>query len=254
MSHHLITFDKVSYQYSDGTQALNKVGFQIHHGEKIGLLGSNGAGKSTLISILCGFLSPAEGAVYLGDLSINENSLTTVRRTLGVVFQNPDDQLFMPTVYDDIAFGLEELGVCAMDIEARVDAALIKVDALAIKHKPPFRLSLGQKKLAAIAGVIAMEPQVLVLDEPTASLDPLAREKIISLMLSFSHSQLIATHDLDMVLAVCDRVIVLHQGAVVAATTPEALFADEQTVRKYGLALPLSMQQISRPAKKTLIA
>ncbi|MGL4599942.1 MAG: energy-coupling factor ABC transporter ATP-binding protein [Plesiomonas sp.] len=244
MSHHLITFDNIGYKYEDGSFALEDISFQIHHGEKIGLLGANGAGKSTLISALSGFVPVHQGAISIGDLKVCESSLESVRRILGVVFQNPDDQLFMPTVYDDIAFGLKNLGVPDEDIDTRVRAALTVVDALKLIDKPPYRLSLGQKKQVTIAGVIAMEPQVLVLDEPTSSLDPVARENVIRIINSFTHSQLIATHDLDMVLEVCDRVVVLKEGKLICCQTPAQLFSDENKLREYGLTLPLSMKKV----------
>ncbi|MGR5068147.1 MULTISPECIES: energy-coupling factor ABC transporter ATP-binding protein [Vibrio] len=252
MSHHLITFDDISYEYDDGSFALEGISFQIHHGEKIGLLGANGAGKSTLIGALSGFIPVTHGAIFIGNLKVCESSLNTVRRTLGVVFQNPDDQLFMPTVYDDIAFGLKNLGVPDEDIDARVRAALVVVDGLNMIDKPPYRLSLGQKKRVAIAGVIAMEPHVLVLDEPTSSLDPIARENVIRIIKSFTHSQLIATHDLDMVLEVCDRVVVLKEGKLVCSTRPAELFSDEKALREFGLTLPLSMKPVQCPGKPTL--
>lgn len=252
MSHHLITFDNVGYEYDDGSFALDGISFQIHHGEKIGLLGANGAGKSTLIGALSGFIPVHHGGIFIGHLKVCESSLDTVRRTLGLVFQDPDDQLFMPTVYDDIAFGLKIIGVPEEDIDGRVRAALTVVDGLGMIDKPPYRLSLGQKKRVAIAGVIAMEPDVLVLDEPTSSLDPEARENVIRIIKSFTHSQLIATHDLDMVLEVCDRVVVLKDGKLVCCTTPAELFSDEKTLREYGLRLPLSMKPVQPLGKPAL--
>lgn len=235
MSHHLITFEQVGYTYPDGTQALTSVSFEVHHGDKVALIGTNGAGKSTLLQLLSGLLDAQSGSIHIGQTPVSPANLKHIRQRLGVIFQDPDDQLFMPTVFEDVAFGLRNIGVSESDIPGRVKAALDTVEAADLADKPPYRLSGGQKRAVAIAGVLAMEPSVLVLDEPSNALDPLARQRLIGLLQQFSHSQLIATHDLELVLAVCHRVIILHEGRVAANATPKTVFQDKELLKRCGL-------------------
>lgn len=242
MSHHLITFDDVSFDYPDGTHALKNVSMQVHHGDKVGLIGANGAGKSTLLQLLCGFLKPLSGGIFVGQTRVTTSSLTTIRRTLGVVFQDADDQLFMPSVLEDVAFGLHSLGVSDEDITPRALAALRRVGAEHLRDKAPYNLSGGQKRAVAIAGVLAMEPSVLVLDEPSTALDPVSRQQLITQLQQFTHSQLIATHDLDLVYDVCDRVVVLEDGKAIKDATPKEVFSDNNLLERCRLLPPLRMQ------------
>ena len=242
MSHHLITFSDLCFCYPDGTQVLNGVSFQIHHGEKVALVGANGAGKSTLINLLSGFYQPSSGYIALGDTKVTPSTIETVRRTIGFTFQNSDDQLFMPTVFDDVAFGLANMGVQGEDLQRQVTKALHRVGIEHLADRPPYRLSGGQKRAVALAGILAMEPSVLVLDEPSDGLDPKARQNLIWQLEKFTHSQLIATHDLDMVLDICDKVVVLKEGVVMSCATPQQTFADEALLAASGLTLPLKMQ------------
>ncbi|WP_227429325.1 energy-coupling factor ABC transporter ATP-binding protein [Psychrobacter sp. I-STPA6b] len=242
MSHHLITFSDVCFSYPDGTQVLKGVSFQIHHGEKVALVGANGAGKSTLINLLSGFYQPSSGYIALGDIKVTPATIETVRRTIGFTFQNPDDQLFMPTVFDDVAFGLVNMGVEGEDLERQVMSALRRVGVEHLAERPPYRLSGGQKRSVALAGILVMEPSVLVLDEPSNALDPQARENLLEQLTAFTHSQLIATHDLDLVLDICDRVIVLSQGEVLSNATPAETFSNLELLQASSLGLPLKMQ------------
>ena len=242
MSHHIVAADKLSFTYPDGTAALKEVSFCIHHGESVAVIGANGAGKSTLLQHLNGYLAPTSGQVRIGEAAVTRNSLAYVRRTVGMVFQNPDDQLFMPTVYDDVAFGPLNLGMSAADTAQRVKTALDSVDAGHLAGKPPYRLSAGEKKRVAIATVLAMDPAILVMDEPTSGLDPCARREVMGLLKAFGHTKIITSHDLDMVAEVCQRVIVLREGEIRADGPLAAVFADVRLLAECRLEPPLSMQ------------
>ena len=242
MSHHIVEARNLSYAYPDGTRALQDVSFRIHHGESVALLGGNGAGKSTLLLQLNGFLRPERGEVRIGDGPITRDNLVQVRRTVGMLFQDPDDQLFMPTVFDDVAFGPLNMGLPAEEVGRRVEQALGTVGASHLANRPPYRLSGGEKRAVALAGVIAMEPSILVMDESSDGLDPLARRNLINLLRGFDHTKIIATHDLDLVLDLCSRVLVLRDGRIEADGTPDAIFADAGLLGRCHLELPLSRQ------------
>lgn len=235
MSHHYIRFDHVSYTYSDGTRALDDVSFMIHHGEKVALVGANGAGKSTLMLHINGLLLPSQGSVVIGDIPVTKKTLSQIRRTVGLVFQNPDDMLFMPTVRDDVAFGPGNMRLPADEIERRVDMALAAVGAEDLKDKPSHHLSGGQKRSVAIASVLSMEPDILVLDEPSSNLDPHARNLLIDQIKGFYHTCLVTTHDLDLVRRTCPRTIVMGRGRVMADGATEEIFADEDLMRRASL-------------------
>lgn len=242
MSHHTIDFSDVHFDYPDGTRALAGVSFHITHGESIALVGANGAGKSTLLSHLNGLLVPHRGSVRVGDVPVTRATLPAIRRTVGMVFQNPDDQLFMPTVYEDVAFGPMNAGFPARDIALRVEHALERVGAIALSDRPPYRLSDGEKRAVAIATVLAMSPNVLVMDEPSSNLDPRARRRLIGLLGSFEHTKIIATHDLDMALELCERTIVLHQGSVAMDGPTRTVFSDSVLLERCGLEVPSGMR------------
>jgi cobalt/nickel transport system ATP-binding protein len=244
MSHHYLHFNSVSFTYPDGTKALSEVSFEMHHGERIGLIGANGAGKSTLLQLLAGFLVAQSGSIDLGGLKITPSTIAEVRRTLGFVFQDADDQLFMPTVFEDVAFGPANLGVEEPELTPLVQETLKRTGIAHLADRPPYHLSGGQKRAAAIATVLASTPSMLVLDEPANALDPMARRRIIEQLKGFSHSQLIASHDLDLVLDLCHRVVVLHEGKVAAVAPPMTVFKDKELLERCGLLPPLRMQQL----------
>ena len=202
MSHHIVEFKNVSFRYPDGTEAL-RGSFRITHGESVGIIGANGAGKSTLLLHMNGYLMPTSGTVTIGDLPLTKKTRQEIRRKVGIVFQNPDDQLFMPTVYDDVAFGPLNLGMDEAAVRERVQKALSLVNGLELQDKPPHHLSCGQKSAVAIASVMAMEPDILAMDEPAANLDPKSRRSLITMLKTFTHSKIIASHDLDLILDVC---------------------------------------------------
>ena len=245
MSHHYIEARELSYAYPDGTQALRDISFRIEHGEAVGIVGGNGAGKSTLLLHLNGLLLPAQGNVVIGDIPVSASTRAQIHRTVGFIFQDSDDQLFMPTVFDDVTFGPLNMGLSADEARARAVSALESVDATQLGPRAPYRLSGGETRAAAIAGVLAMAPSILVLDEPSANLDPTARRRLIELLRSFSHTRVIATHDLDLVLDVCTRVLVLHGGRLRADGAPCQIFHDGNLLVSCHLEVPLSWQRRS---------
>jgi cobalt/nickel transport system ATP-binding protein len=243
MSHHLIEFNDVHFSYPDGTAALKGIDFRITHGESVGIVGANGAGKSTLISHMNGYLLPSRGNITIGDLNLNRSTLVQARKTVGVVFQNPDDQLFMPTVFDDVAFGPLNLGVAKERVVERVNEALSTVGCSGLKDKPPHHLSMGQKRAVTIAAVIAAQPDILVMDEPAASLDPRSRRQLINLLKEFRHTKIIASHDLDLILDVCERCLVISDGKVTADGRTDEILLNEKLLEENNLELPLSLQR-----------
>ena len=242
MSHHLVEARGLTHVYEDGTVALQDVSFRITHGESVAIIGANGAGKSTLLMHLNGHLRPTRGDVRIGDAPLNKETLPAVRRTVGLVFQDPDDQLFMPTVYDDVAFGPRNQGLPEAEVDVRVREALERVGVWAVHAKPPYRLSGGEKKRVAIAGVLAMAPDILVMDEPTSGLDPHGRRQLIRLLAAFSHTRIFTSHDLDMVLELCPRTIVLLAGSVMADGPTREIFADDALLSRCLLERPLALQ------------
>lgn len=240
MSHHIVEARELCYAYPDGTPALRGVSFSIHHGESVAVVGANGAGKSTLLLQLNGLLEPASGEVRIGEVAITSRTRAQVHRTVGFVFQDADDQLFMPTVFEDVAFGPLNLGLAPEEVRARVLSALATVGCAHLVERAPYHLSGGEKRAVAIAGVLAMAPSILVLDEPSAGLDPAARRRLIGLLGSFSHTRIIATHDLDLVLDVCTRVLVMHRGELQGDGDPQQIFADTGLLARCGLEQPLS--------------
>ena len=242
MSHHSIEVAGLGFAYPDGTAALSGVSFQIGHGESVALVGANGAGKSTLLMHLMGFLLPTAGTVRVGDVPVTKSTLADIRKTVGMVFQDPDDQLFMPTVYEDVAFGPMNLGLPPEEVETRVSDALSRVGAERLRDRPPYRLSGGEKRAVAIATVLAMCPSLLIMDEPSSNLDPRARRRLIELLATFEHTKIIATHDLDLAMDLCDRTIVMSGGTVTADGPTRELFANDALLDASGLERPLGLQ------------
>jgi len=242
MSHHIVEASDLHYIYPDGTVGLNGVSFLITHGESVALVGENGAGKSTLLLHMNGYLIASQGKMRVGDYLVSPTSLNTVRRSIGMVFQNSDDQLFMPTVFEDVAFGPMNLGLEKEELERKAMEALETVGAVHLKNRPPYRLSQGEKRAVAIASVLAMSPDILVMDEPSSSLDPMSRRRLITLLKTFHHTKIIATHDLDMAMDLCERTIVLHKGRVTADGPTMKIFQEDGLLHESRLERPLSMQ------------
>lgn len=220
-------FRQVRYSYEGSREeALRGVDFKIGHGEKVALLGPNGAGKSTLLLHTDGLLLPASGEVVVCGMPVERKTLADVRRRVGMVFQNPDDQLFMPTVEEDVAFGPLNMGLDAGEVEMRISAAMRAVGAEGLRKRSPMQLSGGQKRAVALAAVLAMRPQILVLDEPTANLDGRTRRSLMSVLGRIDSTCIIATHDLAMARALCTRAIVMDEGRVVADGSCAEVIAD----------------------------
>lgn len=246
MSHHRLAAEGLGFTYPDGTVALSDISFEVVHGESVAIVGANGAGKSTLLLNLNGVLLPTAGRVIVGDLPVTRQTLPNVRRTVGTVFQDPDDQLFMPTVFDDVAFGPLNLGMPEAECRARVQACLEQVGAWHLKDRPPHRLSGGEKRRAAVAAVLAMSPDILLLDEPSTGLDPRGRRQVISLLHGFTHTKVVVTHDLDLVLDLCPRTIILHQGKIAADGPSRSLLADEALLERCSLESPAGLRACPR--------
>jgi cobalt/nickel transport system ATP-binding protein len=242
MSHHIVEVKDLEYTYPDGTSALGGVSFRITHGESVAVIGANGAGKSTLLLHLNGCLIPKAGTVRIGDFPLTKETLPYVRRTVGMVFQNPDDQLFMPQVYDDVAFGPLNLGLPPAEVEVRVRDALATVGAAHLRERPPYRLSGGEKRAVAIASVLSMSPSILVMDEPSSNLDPRSRRQLIELLKTFAHTIILATHDLDMVMDLCKRTIVLQKGCVAADGPVGDILRNEELLAASALEKPFCLQ------------
>jgi len=247
MSHHIVEFQDVYFRYPDGTEALEGLSLRITHGEAVGIVGANGSGKSTLLMHTNGYLLPQSGTVTIGDFQVDKRTRQEIRKKVGLIFQNPDDQLFMPTVFDDVAFGPLNLGLSPEKARERVHEALEIVGGLALKDKPPHHLSGGQKSAVAIAAVIAMKPDILVMDEPASHLDPKSRRSLISLLGHFEHTKIIASHDLDLIWDVCRRCVIIKDGRVVADGPAEEILSDRQLLEANNLELPLSLQERKFP-------
>jgi len=228
----------LAFAYPDGHQALYGIDLRVEPGERVAILGPNGAGKTTLILHLNGVLSPQRGEVRIGGLRVAKDTLREIRRRVGIVFQDPDDQLFMPTVRDDVSFGPANLGVRGEDLDARVEAALDAVGMLAYRDRPPHHLSFGQRRRVAVATVLAMNPEILVLDEPSSNLDPAGRRELAEILMSLDVTILVVTHDLPYALELCHRAVVMNDGSIVADGSCAAILSDEALMAANRLELP----------------
>ncbi|MHA6794734.1 energy-coupling factor ABC transporter ATP-binding protein [Pseudonocardia bannensis] len=229
---------ELAFAYPDGHQALYGVDLRIEPGERVALLGPNGAGKTTLVLHLNGILSAGHGSVEVGGLAVAKPNLHEIRRRVGIVFQDPDDQLFMPTVGEDVAFGPANFGVQGPELRERVRAALDAVGMAEHADRSPLHLSGGQRRRVALATVLACEPEILVLDEPSSNLDPVARRELAEVLLGLGRTMLMVTHDLPYALQLCPRSVVLDDGVVVADGPTRELLADADLLRRHRLELP----------------
>jgi cobalt/nickel transport system ATP-binding protein len=236
--HHSIEVENLTFSYPDGHQALDDVTLSIQPCEKVALVGPNGAGKSTLTLHLNGILQ-GSGRVCVAGMEVEPKILSRVRASVGLVFQQPDDQLFSPTVFDDVAFGPIYQGLPENEIKSRVGEALQVVGMSEYAGRVSHHLSVGEKKRIAIATVISMQPEVLVLDEPTAGLDPRARRSLINLLDELPLTMLVSTHDMLMVREIFPRMVIMDQGRIVADGDAKELLADEQLLHRHGLELPV---------------
>lgn len=238
MSEPVIDVRELGFTYPDGTRALSGVSFRVGRGEAVALIGSNGAGKSTLLMHLNAYLTSTQGEVRVNGAAVTKRTAAAARRTVGLVFQDPDDQLFMPTVLEDVAFGPLNAGLAPEEAKRVAHRALERVGMGHLSARPPYKLSAGEKRAVAIAAVLALEPDVLVMDEPSSNLDPRGRRRLIGLLRSFEHTRLIATHDLELVVEVCPRVLVLDGGRIVADGPTAQVLDDEALMLAHGLERP----------------
>lgn len=231
----IIRVDNLSFSYPDGQPALTAVNLTIYRGETVALIGPNGAGKSTLLLHLNGILH-SDGVVRVFGRAVNDKNLRWVRSKVGLVFQNPDDQLFSPTVFDDVAFGPINLGYSEAEVRQLVTNALDWVGMRGYEQRSPHHLSLGEKKRIAIATVLSMNPEILVIDEPTSNLDPGGKWSLIELLKGLEVTKIVASHDLELVQALCPRAIVLDRGEVIADGATSHILADKRLLMAHGLA------------------
>ncbi|MGP3735337.1 energy-coupling factor ABC transporter ATP-binding protein [Streptomyces sp. GDS52] len=238
----------LAFAYPDGRQALFGVDFSLARGERVALLGPNGAGKTTLVLHLNGILSGGTGTVTVAGLPVGKRHMAEIRRRVGIVFQDPDDQLFMPTVREDVAFGPAAAGLRGPELEERVDRALARVGMAAFEARPPHHLSFGQRRRVAVATVLATEPEILVLDEPSSNLDPASRRELADVLRSLDVTVLMVTHDLPYALELCPRSLILSDGVIVADGPTADLLADDALMRAHRLELPYGFDPRSVPA------
>jgi cobalt/nickel transport system ATP-binding protein len=239
MSRPILDVRGLAYAYPDGHQALFGVNLHVHAGERVALLGPNGAGKTTLVLHLNGILRPGAGTVEISGLPVAKANLPEIRRRVGIVFQDPDDQLFMPRVREDVAFGPANLGLRGAALDTRVRVALEMVGMADYADRPPHHLSFGQRRRVAVATVLAMEPEILVLDEPSSNLDPASRREFADILRSLDVTVLMVTHDLPYAMELCERSVVLSDGVVVADGPTFDVLTDDDLMKAHRLELPV---------------
>ena len=236
----MIEFKNVSFSYEKEHPVLKNMSFSIEKGEAVGLIGANGAGKSSMLKVLLGLL-PHEGEILVNDIPLCKQNLAQIRRVLGFVLQNSDNQMFMPTVYDDMMFGLLNYGMNKEDAERRVDAVLEQLGLTQLKNKYNHKISGGEKRMAAIATVLAMEPEVIIMDEPSVSLDPYNRRAVINVINSLTQTKIIASHDLDMIMETCRRVILISDGQIVASGDTDEILRNKELLENNRMELPFGL-------------
>lgn len=242
-----LSTENLSFTYPDGTRALKNINIEIEKGEKVAIIGPNGAGKSTLFSHFNGLTEPTSGCVKIEGkaISFEKDELLKVRQKVGIVFQDPNDQLFAPTVKEDIAFGPMNLGLSYDEVEKRVEDALKMVGMENYEDKTPHHLSGGQQKRIAIAGIIAMKPEIMILDEPTAGLDPDGVEKVLNIMNQLNKegmTLIISSHDIDMISKYADKIFILYNGEIIESGNKNKIFSDMELLKKAHLRTPITTE------------
>ncbi|MBQ3796376.1 MAG: ABC transporter ATP-binding protein [Butyrivibrio sp.] len=239
----LLNISHLSFSYEKGQQVLSDINLVAKDGESIGIIGSNGIGKSTLMKLLVGLYLDYEGTLEVAGHKVNKKNLNHVREHIGYVFQDSDSQLFLSTVEDDVAFGPQNYGLSNEEVEKRVTEALKKVHIEELRKKHTYKLSGGEKKLAAIATILSMEPDIIIMDEPSIALDPRNRRNLIGILNEINSLKLITSHDLDFILDTCERTILLDEGTIIADGKTEELLRDKELLETHGLELPLSFSR-----------
>lgn len=233
-----LQINDLNFSYPDGYEALKNINLEINKGDTLGVLGPNGAGKTTFILHLNGILGNLDDSIYINNLSINEENLKKIREKVGIVFQDPDDQLFMPTVLEDVMFGPKNFGYTNEEAESKAIEALEKVKMKEFLNKPPHHLSFGQKRKVAIASVIAINPELIVLDEPSSNLDPASRRELIEILKNLDVTIILVTHDLPMALEICDESIILNNGEIKTRDKTYSILTNEEIMKENRLELP----------------
>ena len=236
----MIEFKNVSFSYEKEHPVIKNMSFRIEKGEAVGLIGANGAGKSSMLKVLLGLL-PHEGEILVNGIPLCKQNLAQIRRVLGFVLQNSDNQMFMPTVYGDMMFGLLNYGMSKDDAERRVDAVLEQLGLTQLKNKYNHKISGGEKRMAAIATVLAMDPEVIIMDEPSVSLDPYNRRAVINVINSLTQTKIIASHDLDMIMETCRRVILISDGQIVASGDTDEILRNKELLENNRMELPFGL-------------
>jgi cobalt/nickel transport system ATP-binding protein len=245
----IIEIKELNYSYPDGTVALKNINLDLFEGETLGIIGPNGAGKSTFLLHLNGLLR-GKGKVKIADLEVNDKNLKKIRSMVGMVFQDPDSQLFMPTVFEDVAFGPMNMNLSKDKVESAVTEALTKVDMLKSIKRLSHHLSFGEKKRISIATVLSMSPEILVLDEPSSNLDPKHRRDLINLLKELKVTQIVATHDMDMVMDICTRTVLIDKGTIVADGKVMDILSDKDLLESHDLELPFSLAFLKNERQK----
>lgn len=238
----MINVDSLSFEYENGKHVFDGISFHINKGETVGLIGANGTGKTTLMKLILGIVSADSGQITIDDEVVCKGSLSSIRKMVGLVLQNSENQMFMPKVYDDMMFGPLNYGENRDEVEKRVDDILFNLSISHLKNAYNHQLSGGEKKMTAIATVLAMNPEIILLDEPTSALDPTNRRRIINTINGLHNTKIIASHDLDLIYDVCDRVIIISDGKIVADGEKDAILRDKELLENNGLELPLRFQ------------
>ena len=237
----MIEFRNVSFSYDPETPVVEDLSFTIQPGEAVGLIGANGAGKSTIMKLLLGLIW-GSGEISVDELSMNKQNLSRIRQKIGFVLQDSDNQMFMPTVYEDMIFGPRNYGLSKAEAEHRVDEVLNRLGLQSLKHRYNHKISGGEKRMAAIATILAMEPETMLMDEPSTALDPVNRRTVINTIKALPQTKLIASHDLDMILDTCQRVILLSHGKIVADGDTETILRDKALLEANRMELPFCLQ------------
>ena len=237
----MIAFRNVSFSYDNGRPVVEDLSFSIRKGETVGLIGANGAGKSTIMRLLLGLVT-GQGEITVDGLPLNKQNLAAIRQKIGFVLQDSDNQMFMPTVYEDMVFGPRNYGLSKEETEHRVDAVLQSLGLQDLKHRYNHKISGGEKRMAAIATILAMEPEAILMDEPSTALDPVNRRTVINTIKRLPQTKLIASHDLDMILDTCQRVILLSHGSIVADGDAETILRDRELLEANRMELPFCLQ------------